>query len=119
MESETNYKILTVCDKCCELLNHKALSTRKTMEIRVEPCPKCAKENRPDAKKIIEGLLDSPDLNLDNLEEETKKSIEMAREWLERNKPRKCPECGTEMLQKEISGYGITHSCPRCFYLDV
>ena len=81
LKSETwqsGHQTLTICDKCSELLNHSVYNNALTTEIRVESCPDCMKT----AKKIIRDLLDCPDLNLDNLEEETIRQIDKATKWL-------------------------------------
>lgn len=78
LESETWRQTLTICNKCNELLNHSVYHGTLTTEIRVESCPDCMKT----AKELIRGLLDCPDLNLDNLEEETILQIDRATRWL-------------------------------------
>lgn len=86
LTSETHVQLLTICDDCCELLGHHVNTTGKTIEVRVEPCPECCLvKPGPDAKEIIRGLLDCPDLNLDDLEEETIHQINKATKWLLKN----------------------------------
>jgi len=85
MATETS--IVTVCNKCSELLRHYIYFGSKTIEFRIESCPECSSvKPRPDAEEIIRGLLDCPDLNLDNLEEETVRQIDKATKWLLENK---------------------------------
>jgi hypothetical protein len=87
LSSETHIKLLTICDDCCELLGHNINFAGKTIEMRVESCPKCCLvKPGPDAEEIIRGLLDCPDLNLDSLEEETIHQIDKATKWLLENK---------------------------------
>lgn len=77
--SETHLRMLTVCDKCCELLGHQInIGANSIGEIRVESCPSC----KNSAKNIIKGLLRCPDLNLDGLEKETIHQIDRALDWL-------------------------------------
>lgn len=79
----TETRTITVCDKCCELLEHNTSSEGELIEIRVEPCPDCSSQN--EAKGIIRSLLGCPDLNLDNLEKETIHQIDRALDWLKEN----------------------------------
>jgi hypothetical protein len=79
----TETRIITVCDKCCELLEHNTSSDGASVEIRVEPCPGCSSQS--EAKGIIRSLLGCPDLNLDNLEEETIHQIDRALDWIKEN----------------------------------
>ena len=83
LTTETHLKILTICDECCELLGHHINTVGDTIEIRLESCPECCLVRPgPDAEEIIRGLLDCPDLNLDDLEEETVDQIDKATKWL-------------------------------------
>lgn len=79
----TETRVITVCDKCCELLEHSTSGEGELVEIRVEPCPACSSQD--EARGIIKSLLNCPDLNLDSLEKETIHQIDRAVSWLKEN----------------------------------
>lgn len=76
--TETQTRILIVCDNCCESLSRHINHSGKTIEIRVKTCSDCLSK----AKEIIKGLLNCPDLNFDNLEKESINQINKALKWM-------------------------------------
>lgn len=82
--------LITVCNKCSELLNHKVINGDKCFEVRVGVCPDCEVNtpclNCEDIKNeyttMIKKLLDCPDLNLDELEDSTIEVIKEAQRLL-------------------------------------
>lgn len=100
MQSESNLTIpiptmtlITVCNKCSELLRHKVINMKKGFEVRVGVCPDCevntpclnCEETKNKYTEMIKKLLECPDLNLDELEEHTIEVIKEARELLNSN----------------------------------
>ena len=82
--------LITVCNKCSELLNHKVINSDKCFEVRVGVCPDCevntpclnCEETKHKYTKMIEKLLGVPDLNFDELDDHTREVIKEAWELL-------------------------------------
>jgi len=73
--TETHRQILTVCDKCNELLKHKILYGTKSTEIRVEACPECSAKSDKDSI-FIKLTKDQCELMLKILKKESQCAIE-------------------------------------------
>ena len=52
----TETRTITVCDECCELLEHSTSGEGELVEIRVEACPECSQPGLKLSKDQLELL---------------------------------------------------------------